>query len=502
VLRALSVGVAIVMTAASAPAKPKVIVFPVVPLPGEVELAPAGQMTNAILVELGQQDELDAARGQLQTAAVVDPGPQQPPAKSDAEYRAALGQLAEGTELAQKLRFPQAIEALRAGIDGLTRNLELMDDYDRLLDAYVLLAVAHFRRGQQRDGTDVLEQLARLRPDFDLDRSKYPPVFTSELDDARRRALACARGGLRVTSAPAGAEVFINGRRMGTTPILVEEIIPGKNHLVLRHGGRAWGEQVFVREEVIRERHADLGTGGRKAPVTLGDALAANRFDEEVRSAARRIARGSGGDYALVSAMGRGEGTYTVSAYLGNVRSGAWTALEPLSPDYDMLSDTIEAHSLARQVARQLGGFSNNLEQDELPLIAGKTIHTAVRVANLKESQAVFVAPSMERAVDPAFELEAEPIPQPDREPALAADLVDTELAAPAAAPELATAATGPLSADVEQEAAPAGGSLLEAWWFWTIVGVGAAALAGGGIGTYYYFAGRDAESVTVYAAW
>ena len=110
----------------------------------EVETGPAEQMTRAIMTELESQSRLEAVAGETPAGALTKPDTGRRPARSDSDYRAALTALKEGAKQAQKLRFPQAIRALRRGIDGLADNLEFLDDYTRMIDAYVLLAVAYF----------------------------------------------------------------------------------------------------------------------------------------------------------------------------------------------------------------------------------------------------------------------------------------------------------------------------------------------------------------------
>ncbi len=580
----------------------KVVVFPVVPLPGEVELKPAQQMTRAIIEEFKQQKKFEVIEGQAPTGAVTGQDTRRRPARSDAEYRAALEQLKDGAKQAQRLRFPQAIRALRKGIDGLTRNLDLLDNYDRLVDAKILLAVAYFRRGQQRAGTDVLQHVARLRPDQRLDRSKYPPVFTVEFNKAVGRALERPRGALRVTSAPAGANVILNGRSMGTTPLLIDEIIPGEHHLVVRLGDKAWGKTVAVREAGTHESHADLGAGGPNAPVTMGDALAANRFDKQVRKTARKLGKDAGGDFVLVSAMARGAGMFTIGVFLGDVRKGEWTELAPLSPDYDMLSDAIEAHNLSRQVSKKIEGFSDSVGDGAVPLIEGKEIRSAKRGAGLKEAHVSFVhavnaamdvsraaavggrgrgpisatamkpvapprpvvsvappsdPPASGRDSDSESGNSHRPIgsrgpvatakgkiavrPPPTERPApketplrkprkpLTRDTagrgavvstaigIDESAESPPgesggggypsdssiAAVDIDSGASGPLAeVNLEAEVAAADRGLMHRWWFWTAVGIGVAALGGGGYLGYRYLSGREADSVTVFAVW
>ncbi len=388
-----------VLAAEVALAAPKVVVFPVVPLAGQVELQPAQQMTRAIMEEFKQQGEkVQTVEGQEPAAAVTAPDSGRKPAKSDVEYRAALGQLKEGAQQAQKLRFPQAIRALRKGIEGTVKNLDLLDDYNKLLDAYVLLAVAYFRKGQQSAGADVLAEVARLRPDLELDPGQYPPVFISVFDQARARALSRPRAGVRVTSAPAKAEVIVNGRVMGTTPLVVDELIPGEQHLVLKLGENVWSKAVEAREGDIVDVHGNLGAGGPDAAVTMGDAIAANRFDQEVRKTARQAGRNANADLVLVMAMGMGDRMYTLSSFLGNVKSGKWVAIKAVAPDLDLLSDSIEAHTLVRDVVTKLDAFDPALGDDTLAFVAGRPMATARRTTALKETHVAFVSPSLKVA--------------------------------------------------------------------------------------------------------
>ena len=80
----------------------------------------------------------------------------------------------------------------------------------------------------------------------------------SDLDAVRRRiaerraaaaaAPAAPRGSLRVDTQPQGAEVRLDGRRLGLTPLAPVEVVAGPHRVVLRAPGHAeWGQVVDVR---------------------------------------------------------------------------------------------------------------------------------------------------------------------------------------------------------------------------------------------------------------
>ena len=373
----------------------RVVVFPVIPLQGEVSDAAAKEMNQAILEELRQVSELEIILGVHPTASVRSPATVRRPARSSASFSRALSMLKDGEKLIQRMRFPQAIKALRAGIAGVVKNLDLLDNYDRLIDAHVLLAVAYFRRGKQSAGTDILEAVARLRPGYRLDPQKYPPVFLGVFDDARNRALGRPRGSIVVSSAPQGASVSLNGRELGKTPILIEDVIPGENHLLVREAGGVRAEHVIVREGMESKRHFDLGGGSSTASITMAYKMAANRCDTDVRRTARRLGKKAKADYVLLTVMGRGKDLYSFGAFLGKTKSGSWIVLEPLVPDLDLLSASIEAHSLSRDMKGKIEeGIKDSAGVATLAFIVGKKVHSGSAQEKFRQSVVSFASSS------------------------------------------------------------------------------------------------------------
>ncbi len=543
----------------NATAKSKVMVFPIVPIRGEVNSAPAEQMTKAIMQEMAGAFEVVAGVALDQTAASKPKSRR--PARSDGRYREALADIKEGEKQATHLRFPQAIRALNKGIDGLIGNLDMLGNYDELIDAHLLLAECHFRRGKQSEGADTLEKLARLRPDYELKSGKYPPVFTTVFNEARLRALAGRRGTLEVTSSPSGAAVVLNGKQLGETPLLVSDVTAGTHHLVVRHLTGNWGQTVTVNEGQTTKQHADIGPTGSDGGGSMGDTIARNSFDDEVRKVTRGQGKDQGADYVLVSAMGTGSSMFFVGSLLGEVKSGRWVRLPQLSLDLDLLSDTIEAHTLSREVGKQLASFGPVLGNTTVPLIDGKSAGVAGPSGGDKETRVAFIAPgyrlstsSADRAAVrtvpqpagsepvaavspesrapvrgpigarvPIAALPSEPAPEPLPEPArppreplsrssagpvVAAEfgvetVVDPEIIpipnGEVAAVSAESQGIGPLVPPTVAPIEQSDESIFERWWFWTAVG---AVVAGGTVTTVLLLNGGDADSMVVRAVW
>jgi len=343
VIRGLAIVLACQLSGSLCLGKTKVVVLPVVAIGADVPESVAEALTLALREDLGRSAELEVAlaRRPVEVASAA--------ARTTRleVYRAALAELEEGERQSERLRYPQAIAALDKSIAGLVAAPEFIENYDRLVNAYLLLAVAYFSRGQQSPGTAALEQLVRLRPDMQLDAGRYPPVFVNTFEDVRARLLARSRGSLVVTSAPPGARVELNGVGLGETPLVIDEIAPGENDLVVRGTSGAVGKTVVVDEGAVVEQHATLGGSSNFADAYTAS-VSGNVFDDAVRQLARRIAREQGGEYALCGAAARSSDGYAVAFYLGTTRTSQWAALESVTVDADLLSASLELHRVTR----------------------------------------------------------------------------------------------------------------------------------------------------------
>lgn len=296
----------------------KVLVLPVVML-AEDQIGPeAGtEMTAAIIEELQLNPHIKPIQGAFPRVARHKKETGRKPVRSDAEYRRGLRKLGEGEKHSKRLRFPKAISALSSAIELLNRNIEFVSDYDRFIGGHMLLAVAYFRRGKQSKGVDVLEQVLRYRPTMALDTKKYPPMFVRVFERTRDRLLAREPGELSIISDQAGAKVFLNGESMGTVPIEIDQVFPGKNHLVvLGDGGASWGRLVAVRSGRRREIRAAFGYGAAKGRISVKEAVAQNSFDSDTRRFLLQEGKKKRADYVLSLGMGSGLGVFVASGFL------------------------------------------------------------------------------------------------------------------------------------------------------------------------------------------
>lgn len=71
----------------------------------------------------------------------------------------------------------------------------------------------------------LLVDALRVNPALVPSRSEYPPRFFTSMEAARTELLNLGTGGLRVESRPAGADVYVEGRHFGQTPLVLGDAV-------------------------------------------------------------------------------------------------------------------------------------------------------------------------------------------------------------------------------------------------------------------------------------
>lgn len=99
------------------------------------------------------------------------------------------------------------------------------------------LLLALILRGEGRDtwAGEALRRVLRLDPSLELDPDYYPPSLRRQVDETRTALAKEIKHPVEVSSSPAGADVFLDGRRVGTTPY-AGRLVRGEYHLSLRAG--------------------------------------------------------------------------------------------------------------------------------------------------------------------------------------------------------------------------------------------------------------------------
>ena len=483
----------VLLMGAEASAQTKVLIMPVTAVgEGISEQAQRG-MLDALKEEISARGGIFVIDGRYsqKSKQAVRRGRKR---KSGEKVRRAFAKLEDARRQMERLKFGRVIGPLEQVIADLLADIEMVDDYDQVVDAHLLLSVAYLT----------------LRPDLSVDPHESPPMFLSIFNQMRQKVLRAGTGSLRVPGDGDPMEVYLNGRLMGRTPLVVDKVLVGDNHVrVVGSSQRAWGHIATVSENETTMVMDPLRVQGQSGTKTLAEKITSNRFDDGMRRELRTMGRKRGADYVVVLALGAGAGLLNCSGYIGDVRRRTWSRLTSVSPDVDMLSVGIEASTLVSSMSDEMKGFTSPI-RGEVRFLDG--VLAPARSRSPKTQRERKVSFLIRADVDAAALASATP-----REPVVVKADLDAQVAVrkprsrssavpkrqeliPAEAVQ-AGATSGVTRLDLDKDLQElSSGSITQTWWFWTSIGV---ALAASGVATYFLAVHEgDPTDVAVSVSW
>lgn len=156
--------------------------------------------------------------------------------------------LEEGRVLYERAAPDQAIPLLEDAVRSLSRGMAGAGDPQDLVEALLLLGLSHFSMGEEAEAKRAFGRVVVLDPGFALDPVNYPPRMVEFFGKTRDSTLVRGSGSISVQSEEPGAEVWIDGRLQGVTPIEVKDLPHGDHFLLVKDDeGRRFFKEVPVR---------------------------------------------------------------------------------------------------------------------------------------------------------------------------------------------------------------------------------------------------------------
>lgn len=340
--------------------KPRVVVVPFASGEGASELA--SSKFQALLV-----DELKSRSDVLELVAPPVTRPAPPPEKPGVAKRGpspeAVSALEAGKKAFDDLRFEDAVANLRKGIDGMLGD-PATADYESVTEAYVKLAAAEFRMGEEKEAKAALLDFARFSPNYELSAG-FPPVFQREFEKAKKRLDKQPKGTISIEG-PSGSTAFLDGRDLGMVPVL-DEIVPGGTHYVKVEGakGEKFGQTVNITGGLVKVK-ASFGGPTDRGPVAaarapLVDPAIAASLDSGTQSRLAAYLKAVNADWALVGYVYKtSDSQLTAGTALFSAKKSAFSALTPVSFDTDVLTANTEAFKLGEEMIKRLTSFGSS----------------------------------------------------------------------------------------------------------------------------------------------
>ncbi len=342
-------------------AAPKVYVAPYAPVNHSLPAAFGVRTARLISGELKAQKKVEVVDGPSVTAAG---GARPLDARAQAKAIGEAERQASKADAAMKrLRFKAAVKRYRKALADYEKNLVYLDDFSRLVDTRVDLAVALFRTHQENEGEHLLAEVIALDPDKKLDPQKYPPLFRRTYQAIRKKLLSLTRCASSVVSTPAGAEVFFDGKQVGKTPLLLKNMVRGLHFVkVVAPGAAPYASQIHASPASVAKVDASLAGSISGPAADLVDRMARGRIDRRVLKTLGRLASKAGADYAIIGGVRRASDAYAVRSWIYDVHHQKLAELPDMSFDVDMLGAAIEVYKGAAKIADAVSSFPEPVE--------------------------------------------------------------------------------------------------------------------------------------------
>jgi hypothetical protein len=271
-----------------------------------------------------------------------------PTGDPDAEV-AAKALLASGMAAVEREQAEAGGKTINAAVTLLADNADALPDLSLLVNAYIQLGVAHARNGDEAASEAALAKAVHLDPERELSSAEFPNLFISLYNRTRSIVLRRQRSTIEV-SAALGAQVLLDGRKMGKAPLVLEQVLPGDHWIRIERPG----EFLQVKKIAVRANRSLLVEfEGAPASSSFLEVLQSNdlsRRDVQHLQAAGARAQV---DFVMIGATYRTSAEYVFRTVYVRVTDGAVGRLADIAFDLDMLSAEIEVYRLAADAKKQ-----------------------------------------------------------------------------------------------------------------------------------------------------
>lgn len=456
----------------------KVGVVALVPI-GEASKPLADSVTAGVLKEFNEGSAFDAVplAVDVKAGGAASAGTDEAAAKKALDDGKAL--LAKGAQLSEALKFGNARKAFEQALEQLEKAAPVLTDAQPLIDARVGLAEVAAKTANDAEVDIQLAYAASLNPEYELDKSKYPPQFARSHQKARDKILKENRGTVVVDASGAGAAVQIDGRETAGAPVKITEVPVGR-HLVraVREGLPSYGVVVEVKSGA--ETLVSPGFIAKDGTSYVDD-LQNNRLTPAAAKAVAEAAKAAGLKGAIVGVASKSGGSVPVQLVLVDADKGTMAKLPGVTLEESLLDLSIAVLKARESVEGLYAGEAGAPKLEGSPiatLIDGAKAGAAAEMSQVAlrfDVRAVKERPSS-RLVDKPKGAEGE---DEDGRSVLSAGKTGTRQ-------RIEDESDPYANKDKEPEVVDPEAPLTEQPWFWpTVIGGGAGALVLLGTGTY-----------------
>ncbi len=421
-------------------------------------------------------------------AAAAQPASPQAKAieKADKLVSAARDIVAEAEALGD------ATKLLMAAVDRYEQNYVELVDFSKLVDAYALLAQVSLSQSDGKAATDWVSRALAIQPTFVVDGRKQNKDLKALVDKTREALEARPRTELQIDATQPESEVFLNGVKLGSAPVVAKDLLTGVHYLQVRKAGASpWGQTLLAKGKPLQVKavlQMQVAPENEIAVTVSADDIkehaSKGTFGEKIfKNSAALFARQIAATHLLFGLVNRRPTTLELHLFVFNAKAKKTCAVAPIE-------------------------YASNLTNLQMQTLdAEGRVRSAVLSCNtdVSATPAVFAGgpqPGDEPSAPDIIPTPADPDPRPEPKP----EPKPEPRAEPRPEPKPEPRRSEPIIKKVEKDDPykdllkdPDGDKsdkpFYTTWWFWTAVGV--VAVGGGGAGAY--MATRGGDAVTGY---
>lgn len=207
------------------------------------EDAPNAVVTSALMITEGGATDAQAASvsiglrrglGEVPGIDFVHPVDVLSPPIISEDLQFALDELDSRADQVRDGDARDVMESVDVILQLFEANLEAVRR-EQLIDAYMIAAISRCRLRRQRECEEMFAHVVTFREQHEYDATRYPAEYQDSFERVRARVTAGPRAALAVTTEPAGAEVYVDGRSYGPSPAIVPDLLVGDHYVTLKH---------------------------------------------------------------------------------------------------------------------------------------------------------------------------------------------------------------------------------------------------------------------------
>lgn len=354
-------------------AQASVTVLPYAPLYGEAPQSLGDKTADLIVQELRAQDgyKVDGAKAEAGPAR-KNSGTQEI-AQAKRKLSVAEQDLKRGLTLYNQRKMGPAAQAFEKAVAGFVANFEGLDSFEGLSDAYLGVAMARFRLGDEDASFKRLDDLVRVDPRRELDGAEFPngtkipPLFVKFHEKARANYFERARGSVRITSTPPGASVLFDGQLIGETPLVASQVLPGDHYVrIVSPGAGAHWATVNLTEGEETKVDASFAAEPTGPLATLSAKLGKNSLKPETAADVAKIGEKAGARWVIFGTLRQTNGNIDVRSWLLRVEDQAVVQLRDTTFDSELLGAPMEIYNLTNDFNDKVADFQGVALRSEL----------------------------------------------------------------------------------------------------------------------------------------